>query len=65
LAIAGKRRLGSLPARHELKNIRTGRLMSVHPPVFRQISGWEFPILHPSAINLSGFNLRLPASRMP
>jgi hypothetical protein len=39
--------------------------MSVHPPVFRQISGWEFPILHPSAINLSRFNLRLPASRMP
>ncbi|HJY51846.1 MAG TPA: hypothetical protein VJ349_24865, partial [Stellaceae bacterium] len=65
LAIAGKRRLGSLPARHELKNIRTGRPMSVHPPVFRQISGWEFPILHPSAINLSRFNLRLPASRMP
>jgi peptide chain release factor 3 len=49
----------------KLKNIRTGRLMAVHPPVFRQISGWEFPILHPSAINLSGLNLRPPASRMP
>ena len=30
----------------------------------RQLSGWEFPTLDPSAANLSGFTLRIAARRM-